>query len=116
MLRTVSSSILRPPYAATGSVAPSPPFVVLQDKEDVDALRRAGRVAREVLEFACSLAVAGRSTDSIDAEVHAAILRRNVYPAPLNYRGFPKVTKYEWLNGGGGKWRAGVGRGGGQGG
>jgi methionyl aminopeptidase len=47
-------------------------------------------VAREVLEFACSLAVAGRSTDSIDAEVHAAILRRNVYPAPLNYRGFPK--------------------------
>jgi hypothetical protein len=43
MLRTVSSSILRPPYAATGSVAPSPPFVVLQDKEDVDALRRAGR-------------------------------------------------------------------------
>ena len=42
MLRTVSSSILRPPYAATGSVAPSPPFVVLQDKEDVDALRRAG--------------------------------------------------------------------------
>ena len=89
-LRSVPNGILRPPYAATGGVAASPPFVVLQDKTDVDALRRAGQIAREMLEYACSLAVVGRSTESIDAEVHDAILARNVYPAPLNYRGFPK--------------------------
>jgi methionyl aminopeptidase len=32
----------------------------------------------------------GRSTNDIDAEVHASIVAMGVYPAPLNYRGFPK--------------------------
>ena len=48
-LRSVPTGILRPPYAATGGVPDSPPFVVLQDEADLDALRRAGRVAREML-------------------------------------------------------------------
>ena len=32
----------------------------------------------------------GRTTDSIDAEVHDFIVAEGFYPAPLNYRGFPK--------------------------
>ena len=53
--RTVPEHIIRPPYAATGLVAPSPPYVVLQSPEEVDGLRRAGQTARRALEYACSL-------------------------------------------------------------
>ena len=135
---------MRPSYAATGLVSPSPPYVVTQtqvelvswmnlhsdndeasqeslhfSQSDIDALRRAGQVARSALELACSLADVGKSTDDIDAEVrrgptihyvsrcffvshlkcvvhvcgaqvHDAICAAGAYPAPLNYRGFPK--------------------------
>jgi len=89
-LRTVPSNIIRPPYANSGIVAPSPPYVVVQQERDVDGLRRAGQLARKFLELACSLAEVGRSTDDIDAEVHDAICAMGVYPAPLNYKHFPK--------------------------
>jgi len=55
-LRTVPDHIVRPQYAATGAVLPSPPYVVLQTEADIDELRKAGQVARKALEFACSLA------------------------------------------------------------
>ena len=32
----------------------------------------------------------GITTDQIDAIVHQAIIDRNAYPSPLNYREFPK--------------------------
>mmetsp|Transcript_49467 Transcript_49467/g.112278 ORF Transcript_49467/g.112278 Transcript_49467/m.112278 type:complete len:307 (-) Transcript_49467:48-968(-) len=89
-LRTVPAHIFRPPYAVSGVPAAVPPHVVLHNTEEVAALRRAGRIARDALELACSLAAAGKTTNEVDAEVHEAIVALGAYPAPLNYRGFPK--------------------------
>ncbi|KAH8044452.1 metalloendopeptidase [Aureococcus anophagefferens] len=49
-------------------------------RETIDALRAAGRLARRMLDFACSLAAPGVSTDAIDAEVHEAIVAASAYP------------------------------------
>ena len=32
----------------------------------------------------------GKTANEVDAEVHEAIIAAGAYPAPLNYRGFPK--------------------------
>lgn len=87
-------SIPAPPYAATG-IVPSPPLfahhrILLHDAASVARMRRAARLARNVLDLACDLARPGTTTDAIDARVHGALLAAGAYPSPLNYAGFPK--------------------------
>ena len=53
-------------------------------------MRESGRVAREVLDIAGRAVEAGITTDEIDNIVHEETLKRNAYPSPLNYHGFPK--------------------------
>ncbi|GAB5353822.1 hypothetical protein AAMO2058_000066900 [Amorphochlora amoebiformis] len=90
-LRAVPSRILRPSYADTGIVDPSPTNIILyRDPEDIEAIRHAARLARRVLDLAISLASPGVSTLDIDAKVHDAICGEGAYPAPLNYKGFPR--------------------------
>ena len=56
------------------------------------------QLAREVLDIAASHVKPGVTTDFIDEVVHNAIIERNAYPSPLNYRGFPKsVCTYATL-------------------
>lgn len=89
--KTVPATIARPPYAATGVVPHSTPDqILLHDVASARRMRTAARVAREALDFACSLASVGVTTDAIDNAVHEALLSRGVYPSPLNYAGFPK--------------------------
>ena len=88
--RAIPANIERPSYSSTGLVLPAPPSATVADAETIDALRAAGRLARRMLDFACSLAAPGVSTDAIDAEVHEAIVAAGAYPAPYNYMGFPK--------------------------
>jgi methionyl aminopeptidase len=64
-------------------VAPTP-------AEDIVKMREAGRLAREVLDAAIRLVRPGITTDDIDALVHEETIKRNCYPSPLNYGGFPK--------------------------
>src|SRR5688500_5635984 len=47
-------------------------------------------MSREVLDIAGKAVRVGITTDEIDAIVHEAIISRNAYPSPLNYKGFPK--------------------------
>ncbi|KAH9899397.1 methionine aminopeptidase [Cubamyces lactineus] len=63
---------------------------LIRDPEDVEKLKRAARLASDVLEFAGSLVQVGRTTDAIDAAVHELILACGAYPSPLLYKGFPK--------------------------
>lgn len=49
-LRTVPAHIVRPSYAVTGAVAPSPPQIILQSEADIAGLRTAGQIARRALE------------------------------------------------------------------
>ncbi len=87
--RRVPRHIPRPPYARTGEPGPGVSSLVRSGSE-IEAMRRAGQVAAEVLLFAGGLVAPGVTTDHIDAEVHEEIVRRGAYPSPLNYRGFPK--------------------------
>lgn len=43
-----------------------------------------------MLDIAASHVKPGVTTDMIDEVVHNACIERGAYPAPLNYRGFPK--------------------------
>ena len=87
--RTVPASIRRPPYALSGEPGPSTSDVV-RTPDEIEAMRRAGAAAAEVLMIAGSMVAPGVTTDAIDARVHEEAISRNAYPSPLNYRGFPK--------------------------
>ena len=87
--RRVPGHIERPPYARTGEPGPAVSPVV-RSREEIEAMRRAGQMAAEVLLFAGKLVAPGVTTDSVDAQVHEEIVRRGAYPSPLNYRGYPK--------------------------
>jgi len=64
--------------------------VQVQTVEDIERMRVAGRIAREVLDIAVSSVKVGMTTDDIDKIVHLETIKRNSYPSPLNYNGFPK--------------------------
>jgi methionyl aminopeptidase len=65
--------------------------ILLHDKASIDRMQHVPRLARQVLDYTCSLATPGVETDDIDTAVHEAIIEQgNVYPSPLNYVGFPK--------------------------
>jgi methionyl aminopeptidase len=58
--------------------------------DDVEGIRRAGRLALETLELVDSRLRPGMATDEINTLVHDYTIRCGAVPAPLNYRGFPK--------------------------
>ena len=58
--------------------------------EEFEGMRRAGRLAAEVLDYITPHVVPGVSTAALDRLCHAYICAHGAVPAPLNYRGFPK--------------------------
>ncbi len=87
--RTVPAGIVKPPYADSGEPGPSVSSLVRTPAE-LDAMRKAGAIAAEVLIHAGSFVEPGIATDKIDEIVHNETIRRGAYPSPLNYRGFRK--------------------------
>lgn len=83
-----------PPYARSGIVTGmGNSFVeeiLIHGDDSIQRMRKAARVARKVLGYACSLAKPNVTTDEIDQLVHEKLLRLGAYPSPLNYSGFPK--------------------------
>lgn len=59
-------------------------------QEAWDPMRRAGRLAAQVLDYIEPYVVPGVTTGELDRLCHDFILAHNAIPAPLNYRGFPK--------------------------
>jgi methionyl aminopeptidase len=90
--RGVPDHIPRPEYAHTGVPAPrgGPDAAVKTTPEAIERMRRAGRLAREVLDEVLAAVAVGVTTDALDALAHEAAIARGAYPSPLNYRGFPK--------------------------
>ena len=91
--RAVPASIALPDYAKDGRPAGGPMLpwqIEVKSAKDIEGMRAAGRVAREVLDAAIAALEVGATTDSIDALVHEETVRRGAYPSPLNYHGFPK--------------------------
>lgn len=64
--------------------------IKIHDDAAYEGMRKAGRLAAEVLDFITPHVVPGISTGELDRLCHEFILDNNAIPAPLNYRGFPK--------------------------
>jgi len=92
-MRRVPSEIGLPDYAKDGRPKGRGPLLGIQDKKtaaDIEGMRAAGLVARQVLDAAGRAVAVGTTTDEIDRIVHEEAIARNSYPSPLNYQKFPK--------------------------
>lgn len=93
--RSVPKHIMRPDYAEDGipysenKVRGSSEIKVNSAKE-IKAMRKAGIIAREVMNEGLKAIKVGATTDEVDRVVHEAAIERNAYPSPLNYRNFAK--------------------------
>ncbi len=89
--RTVPRGIELPPYTLSPSGEPgravSSP---VRTQAELEAMRRTGALAAEILIRACEQVQVGVTTDSLDRFVHDAAVAAGAYPSPLGYRGFPK--------------------------
>jgi methionyl aminopeptidase len=64
--------------------------VTIKNSEEVELLRKAGRLAARTLEHVGKYVKAGVTTDELDQLTQDYILSHGAYPSPLHYRGFPK--------------------------
>ena len=64
--------------------------VTVHGPDEYKAMRKAGKLAAEVLDFIAPYVVPGVTTGKLDTLCHEFILDHDAIPAPLNYRGFPK--------------------------
>ena len=64
--------------------------VEIKSAREIEGVRVASVMAAETLLLVGERIRAGMSTEEINAIVHEDTLRREAYPAPLNYHGFPK--------------------------
>lgn len=62
----------------------------LFQEQDFEGMRKAGRLASQVLDFITPYVKAGVTTGELDILCHDFILAHGAIPAPLGYRGFPK--------------------------
>ena len=64
--------------------------ILIHGAEDFEAMRRAGKLAAETLDFITPEVGIGVTTEALDRLCHNFIVDRGAVPAPLGYRGFPK--------------------------
>ena len=93
--RELPATIRRPDYAESGVPRGEMEnkranFIQVLSPKEIEKMRLACRLGREVLEEAKKAAKVGVTCDEIDRVVHEACIARNCYPSPLNYQGFPK--------------------------
>jgi len=62
----------------------------LKDAQDVEGIRRAGRLVVDTLDLAETNIKPGIKTEAINKLVHEFTVKHGATPAPLNYRGYPK--------------------------
>jgi methionyl aminopeptidase len=64
--------------------------VEIKSPREIEGLRVACQMASETLVLVGERIRAGMTTEDINTLVHEDTVRRDAYPAPLNYHGFPK--------------------------
>lgn len=96
-MKQVPRSIERPDYADDPRGIPRSEIsskksglIEVLSPQDIEGVKRACVLGREVIEVAARMIRVGVTTDEIDAAVHQACLDRDCYPSPLNYYTFPK--------------------------
>lgn len=63
---------------------------VIHNQSDFEPMRKAGRLAAQVLDYITPYVIPGVSTGKLNDLCHDYIISNGAIPAPLNYRGFPK--------------------------
>jgi methionyl aminopeptidase len=89
-VREVPPEIERPPYVATGGYPRGREEPLVKPPEVIDAMRKAGLAAGEVLDLVGAAVAPGVTTDELDRVAHEAYIERGGYPSPLGYKGFTK--------------------------
>ncbi|ETW04877.1 methionine aminopeptidase, type I [Aphanomyces invadans] len=94
-MRTVPDHIARPDYWSSGQPvseqqADRSGKIPVYTAQEIEGIRLACRLGREVLDIAGRAIRVGMTTDEIDVIVHEACIERGCYPSPLNYYNFPK--------------------------
>ena len=64
--------------------------IKLHQESDFEKMRKAGKLAAEILDYITDFVNVGVTTDELNTLCHNKIIENNAIPAPLNYRGFPK--------------------------
>lgn len=64
--------------------------IPLHGPEAFAAMREAGKLAAEVLDYITPFVTVGTPTEELDRLCHDYITANGAIPAPLNYKGFPK--------------------------
>lgn len=64
--------------------------ITIHSPADYEGMRKAGRLAAEILDEVGDLIKPGITTNAINDYCHERIVKAGAVPAPLNYRGFPK--------------------------
>ena len=72
------------------SPGPRAPSTLIKTDAQIEGIRKACRLTRELLDMLGPRIAAGVSTDEINDWVHEMTLSREAKSAPLNYKGFPK--------------------------
>jgi methionyl aminopeptidase len=96
--RQVPDSIIRPDYADDPKGVPlseqldkaQNTSIKVYSSEEIEGMRYACRIGREILDIAGNAVRVGITCDEIDKIVHEATIERGAYPSPLNYHQFPK--------------------------
>jgi len=65
-------------------------MISIKSNKEIEKMRRAGKLAAQVLDFIEPHVESGISTGQLDKLCHDFIVQNNAVPAPLNYHGFPK--------------------------
>ncbi len=64
--------------------------IKLHTKDEFEFMRKAGQLASECLDYITDFIKPGISTQEINDICHDFQIRKGAFPAPLNYKGFPK--------------------------
>ena len=65
-------------------------MIVIKNKEQIEGIRTACRLARGCLLYLEQYIFIGQNTEELNRLAHEFIIGHNAVPAPLNYRNFPK--------------------------
>ena len=68
--------------------------IKIHTAEDFAGMRRAGRLAAELLDYITEFVVPGVTTEKLDELCYAMIIKNNAIPAPLNYQPHKGILPY----------------------
>ena len=89
-VNSVPDHIGRPEYADTGAPTAVRSSCKKTSLDQIERMRKAGKIAREVLNTVLANVRPGITTDALDRIAHNRTIDLDAYPSPLNYMGFPK--------------------------